>query len=204
MSSQRAAGVLLLLVVAAIAAGLLLPGPRATAAPQASEPAQVTALSPEFMGMVIRDPYYEYNSFPGMPGPNVYAQEAMGQQLEHIGVRWVRLEFIADPDGIHFDKYDYFISQVAPRHNLKVLAVLATRVIPDNPVSLNTGTVGDDPVYGGGINTYMRHWLDAALQIAARYNGGAYGRIHAFESSTRPIASLATARTCRTVCNTPG
>jgi hypothetical protein len=181
MSSQTAASALLLLVVAAIAAGLLLPGPRATAAPQAATPAQAAALNPEFMGMVIRDPYYEYNSFPGMPGPNVYAQDAMGAQLEHIGVRWVRLEFIADVDGIHFDKYDYFISQVAPRYNLKVLAVLATQIVPDNPVSLNTGTTGDDPVYGGGINPYMRHWLDAALQIAARYDGGANGRIHAFE-----------------------
>ena len=182
MSSQTAAGVLLLLVVVAVVLRLLIPGPPAVAAPQTAEPAQaVGSLNPEFMGMAIRDPYYDYNSFPGMPGPNVYAQEAMGQQLEQMGVRWVRLEFIADPDGIHFDKYDYFISQVAPRHNLKVLAVLATQIIPDNPVSLNTGTVSTDPVYGGGINTYMRRWLDAALQIAARYNGGAYGRIQAFE-----------------------
>lgn len=176
MTPSTSTGLLLIVLAAAIT--LALPAARTGAAPQRT----VAPLSPEFMGMAVRDPYYDYDTYPGLRGPNTIAQDEMGRQLAHIGVRWVRLEFIADPDGrVNFDKYDYFIGQVAPRYGFKVLGVLATQIIRDNPTTLNTGTTGSDPRYGGGVNEYMVHWLDAALAIATRYNGGPYGRVHAFE-----------------------
>ncbi|GAB4208060.1 MAG: hypothetical protein OHK0022_37120 [Roseiflexaceae bacterium] len=175
---------LLILVLAA----LLALGPaRARANEPAVQPAAPAAMpgvaNPEFMGMVIRDPYYDYNSMPGMSGPNTVAQEEMARTLARMGVRWVRMEFIADNGVVDFNRFDYFIGTLAPRYNLKVLGLLNTNLAAGSPYLLNTDPVGSDPVYGGGTNDYMRRWLDSALAVAARYNGSnpAHGRVHAFE-----------------------
>jgi hypothetical protein len=160
------------------------PPSRAEAHRAPAAPIQAPGLSnPELMGMVIRDPYYEFNSLPGTFGPNTVAQEQMAHNLAQIGVRWVRLEFLADGGALDFSKYDYFIGTLAPRYGLKVLLLLHTNIIPGSPYALNTEPTYTDPVYGGGATDYMRRWLDAALTIAAHYDGSSSsaGRVHAFE-----------------------
>lgn len=169
----------------------------AVAAPRAEEQAMPQAIAPgatnpEFMGMVVRDPFYEFNTNPAFPNqPNQAAQDTMGRLLANIGVRWVRLEFIADPDGhVNFGKYDYFIGTVAPRYGLKVLGLLTTNSIitfKDGgyyPYRLNLDLPTlTHPTFGGGLNQYMIDWLSEALRVAEHYNGSnsAAGRVHAFE-----------------------
>jgi hypothetical protein len=105
----------------------------------------------------------------------------MGAILEETGVRWVRLEFFVEGDDAaalqrSFARYDYFINEVAPRHNLKVLGLLSFGVIRSvTPLDPNDGiTAGPfatDPDYGGGVNAYIKTWLDRALGIANHYQG---------------------------------
>src|SRR5687768_945734 len=57
----------------------------------------------EFMGMVIRDPHYEWNTSPDYPNAlNRAFYDQMGQNLESAGVKWVRFEFRAE-DGFVYD-----------------------------------------------------------------------------------------------------
>jgi len=157
----------------------------ATAAPPAAAPG---ATNPDFMGMVIRDPWYDFGTNPGAPNePNRLFQDAMGANLENIGVGWVRLDFhipggygISDAQvDAEIAKNDYFINEVAPRHNLKILALLSFDIIQDiNPRELNCVKntepgrcilTDKETKFGGGVNIYMHTWLTRALQIADRY-----------------------------------
>ena len=182
MSHPWTVVLLLALLIGALA---LAPTPpsRAETHHEPATPSQAPGLiNPELMGMVIRDPYYEFNSLPGTLGPNTVAQEEMARNLAQIGVRWVRLEFLADGDTLDFSKYDYFIGTLAPRYGLKVLLLLHTNIVSGSPYALNTDQPYTDPVYGGGATEYMRRWLDSALAIAAHYDGSSTaGRVHAFE-----------------------
>ena len=173
----------------------------AAAAPRTEEPMRQQAAAPgaldaEFMGMAIRDPFYEFGTNPAFPGaPNQTFQDTMGALLQTAGVRWVRLEFIADPDGhVNFAKYDYFIGTVAPRYGLKVLGLLSTNSIRNvvrvgdhdeyYPIYLNIAPANlTHPVYGSALNQYMIEWLDEAMRVAAHYDGHdpQAGRVHAFE-----------------------
>jgi hypothetical protein len=154
----------------------------ASSAGARSAPAPALAINPELLGMVIRDPWYDFGTYPGLPDePNRVAQERMGAILEDAGVRWVRLEFFVEGDGVAaldrtFARYDFFINEVAPRHRLKVLGLLSFGLIRGiDPLDPNNGmTAGPfttDPIYGGGVNLYMKQWLDHALGIANRYTG---------------------------------
>jgi hypothetical protein len=148
-------------------------------------------IDPELLGMVVRDPWYDFGTNPALPDrPNYAAQDRMGAVLAEAGVRWVRLEFFIDgqlPEGsdtislTHISRYDYFINEVAPRHNLKVLALLGFGVVRgEGPLDKEKGLIAPtavDTVYGGGVNPYMRTWLDRARFIAARYED----KIAAFE-----------------------
>src|SRR5689334_17141827 len=50
--------------------------------------------NPDLMGMVIRDPWYDFGTNPAFPGQaNQAFQDTMGANLQSIGVRWVRLDF---------------------------------------------------------------------------------------------------------------
>jgi hypothetical protein len=144
------------------------------------EAAQTSAIDRELMGMVVRDPWYEVDPITGEP--NRAAQDQMGAILARTGVRWVRLEFIieqrdgesvADAFERNISRYDYFIDQVAPRHNLKVLGLLSFGLMAPDPRDPNYGLlatdIANDPKYGGAVNFYIRTWLDRALQIAQRY-----------------------------------
>lgn len=137
-----------------------------------------TPLPADLMGMVIRDPWYDFGTQPDQPHqPNYAAQERMGQVLSDMGVRWVRFEFriegTAELSTTQIARNDYFINEVAPRHGLKVLGMLGFGLVADQPPqALNyTDTLTIDPLYGGGVNDYMRSWLDRARMIAARYEG---------------------------------
>ncbi len=175
----------IVLVLLSIAAAL-----PATAVPRGEERIAPQALAAgvqdpdHFMGMVIRDPWYDFGTFPGAPSePNRTFQDTMGANLAYIGVRWVRLDFhISGGYGLsdaqvdaEIAKNDYFINEVAPRSNLKVLALLSFDVVQDiNPRELNSAT----PItsrFGGGVNKYMHTWLTRALQIADRYRDNIAG-----------------------------
>ena len=170
---------LLLLLVAALPANA---ASRAQAVP-ATAPG---ASNPDFMGMVIRDPWYDFGTTaPGQP--NKAFQDTMGATLAAMGVRWVRLDFhiVVPMADVSVDqsqaveaeiaKNDYFIREVAPRHNLKVLALLSFDLLQATDAHmLNTGpfteTSSLPPDFGGGVNKYMHAWLTRALQVADRYD----------------------------------
>lgn len=150
----------------------------------------------EFMGMVIRDPHYEWNTNPDYPDDvNRAFYDAMGQNLAAAGVKWVRFEFWADevenfnPDnpleGLPLEETDYFINVVAPRHDFKVLGLLASNLVRTerwiHPEEIER-TDQEMPQcrtykYGCFTNEYMRLWLDRAFAIAERYKG----RVAAYE-----------------------
>ncbi len=133
------------------------------------------------MGMVIRDPWYEFGTHSQFPaGPNTIFQDTMGGLLAEIGVRWVRLEFHIQGDDVaeQVARNDYFINEVAPRHGFKVLGLLNFNLLRGEPTHhLVTGHEQLDPLYGGGVNAYMRTWLNRARFIANRYQDN----VHAYE-----------------------
>lgn len=177
-------------VAALLFVGSVLLLPADTGAASASlaptrSPQPVAALSnPELLGMAIRDPWYDFGTFPGQPNqPNTVAQDAMGANLAKLGVRWVRLEFhIEGTDALSVTQVarnDYFINTVAPRYNLKVLGLLSFGILrARGPCDLLlTDTLKLDPMYGGGVNDYMRTWLNRARMITDRYGD----RVSAYE-----------------------
>ncbi|NTV63222.1 MAG: hypothetical protein HGA65_06760 [Oscillochloris sp.] len=158
--------------------GMLEPAPTRAANGTAAQP---QALPPEMMGMVIRDPWYDFGTDPSLPDmPNMVAQERMGQILAEAGVRWVRLEFFVSGDDSGalertFARYDFFINVVAPHYGLKVLGLVGFGVISETDVlDASNGITArpylDDEVYGGGVNTYIKRWLTRALGIATHYS----------------------------------
>ncbi len=146
---------------------------------RAAPPAQFQPpLDPDKMGLVIRDPWYDFGTELYQPNePNRAAQDRMGEMLEQLGVRWVRFEFqIAGSSEAEvisqIARNDYFINEVAPRHNLKVLGLLGFNLIRGRSVfDLNSTAFlpEDEQPYGGGVNEYMRVWLDRARLITNRY-----------------------------------
>ncbi|HEU5099829.1 MAG TPA: hypothetical protein VFU22_12450 [Roseiflexaceae bacterium] len=174
----RVAAVLLLLLILSNAV------PAGAAPSAATPPRQPSALAPEFMGMVIRDPWYDFGTYPGLPSePNYAFQDTMGATLAAMGVRWVRLDFhivvpLADATvdqtqqiDAEIAKNDYFINQVAPRNNLKVLALLSFDLLQATDAHELNSTTAENSKFGGGVNKYMHAWLTRALRIAERYRG---------------------------------
>jgi hypothetical protein len=143
------------------------------------------------IGVVIRDPWYEFGTNTRYPGqPNYEALDRMGQELAATGARWVRLEFIVQQGAGSFDEQiarnDYFIDEVAPRYGLKVLGLLAFRLVDIDPRDTRNGLAADlipgDSPYGYGVNQYMQDWLARALTILKRYEG----RVAAYEVFNEP------------------
>lgn len=103
-------------------------------------PSEPAVLPGSFMGMVVRDPYYEWQTNSSDPGGSNRAFfEAMGANLQAAGVKWVRIEMFAEecypdvpcptPGLVNTEKYGYFINTVAPKYGLKVIALLATPLV---------------------------------------------------------------------------
>ena len=149
-----------------VGAGIMPPVTTMPAAAQIAPPQAPVTLPPDFMGMVIRDPWFDFDTNPAFPGqPNKTFQDRMGTALAQMGVRWVRLDFRiaapldADPplppDFIEQEiaKNDYFINDVAPRHGFKVLGLLSFDLIQGTDAHvLNTGPFTETSIYGGGVN----------------------------------------------------
>jgi hypothetical protein len=152
-------------------------------------------VSIEKKGIVIRDPWYEFATNPAYPdAPNQAFQDTMASYLSELNVRWVRLEFHIAGDDVEAEvaRNDYFINEVAPRYNLKVLGLLSFDLLRGtSPRQLMTDKEEIDPLYGGGVNAYMHTWLDRARFIANRYQD----KIHAYEilneHNRLPLASSA-------------
>jgi hypothetical protein len=141
---------------------------------------KATPVRPELMGMVIRDPWYDFNTHPAYPNqPNYTFQDTMGATLAAAGVRWIRLDIHIFGDNVEQEiaKNDYFIQQVAPRHGFKLLVLLNFDLLKGtDPRKLNDKTYIPSR-FGGGVNAYMETWLNRALAVADRYPG----QIDAFE-----------------------
>jgi len=176
--------VLLILMPAALPVFAAPAPPRSAAetVPAALPPPPVVPLDREFLGLSIRDPWYELDTNPSFPdAPNEAFQDEMGMNLEQAGAGWVRLEFhipynaaVTDPCNADCEweiaKNDYFINVVAPQRNLKVLALLSFGLLRNNdPCILNKNPTESSPRFGGGVNPAIVAWLTRALAIADRY-----------------------------------
>jgi hypothetical protein len=167
---SRVSGLMLLLLL--VLSVLPAPGASGADAPVVPHAVAPAVLDPEFMGMVIRDPWYDFGTNPAYPNaPNRDFQDTMGATLAQAGVRWVRLDFhIVGGDALgEIAKNDYFVNEVAPRYGFKVLALLSFGLLQEtDPHQLNS-TQFIPSTYGGGVNQYMDTWLMRALMIADRY-----------------------------------
>lgn len=145
-------------------------------------------VNPDMMGMVIRDPWYDFGTYPGAPDlPNYAAQDRMGAMLEQMGVRWVRIEFHIEASDAysltHVMRNDYFINEVAPRHNLKILGLLSFQLNRGmNAHDFSAPFVLTDPLYEHGLNEAMAIWLARARLIVNRY----HANIAAYEVLNEP------------------
>ncbi len=152
----------------------------------------------QLFGMVARDPFYEFNTDP-VHFPNAANRTALERQASELasaGVRWIRMEFFADYDGsvkagdINWDKYDWFINELAPRYNLKVLALLNVGMVAYQGQTVRTIAFNDPPDRGGsdpedGSNHFGRVFTGRAQTIAARYGSN----ISAYEIINEPNIS---------------
>ncbi|HEX8599979.1 MAG TPA: hypothetical protein VF952_15875 [Chloroflexia bacterium] len=174
--------------------------PTAPAAPSLEiSPLAMRTNDGELFGMVARDPFYEFNTDPvNFPmQPNKVALERQASELASLGVRWIRMEFFADYDGsvqpgeINWEKYDWFIRELAPKYNLKVLALLNVGMVAFNGETLRT-LAFNDPADGGGSdpsdgsNHFIRVFKARAQTIAARYGTA----ISAYEIINEPNISF--------------
>lgn len=156
-----------------------------------------TPADSQLFGMVIRDPFYEWNTNPKYPGDtNKDALEQQAKELAQAGVKWVRLEFFADYDGsveagaINWNKYDYFINELAPKYDLKVLALLNVGMVAYNGKTLRTVSFNDPPDQAGtdpedGSNNFIRVFTGRAQEIALHYGKA----ISAYEIINEPNIS---------------
>ncbi len=148
--------------------------------------------------MVMRDPFYEYNTDPvNYPNAtNRTALERQAMELAAAGVKWVRMEFFADYDGsvkagdINWAKYDWFIKELAPKYGLKVLALLNVGMVSHEGQTLRTLALNDPPDGAGsdpgdGSNHFIRVFTGRAQAIAYRYGSA----ISAYEIINEPNIS---------------
>ncbi len=170
--------------------GLIMLGASTNAALSPARPATIT---PNFWGMVVRDPGYEWNTNPAFPNQvNQTFINTMLNNLQAAGVEWVRFEFHGTYDGsdygsINLAQADYFV-QAARARGLKVLALLGTDILrgPKAAVrNFDKGAVLNPcpplPI-GCGVNEYQKVWLERALAVAAH----SQGQIDAYEIFNEP------------------
>src|SRR4051812_2158658 len=152
----------------------------------------------DLFGMVIRDPFHEYNTDPVnfKDAPNRTALEQEAREIASTGAKWIRMEFFADYDGsvqpgdINWAKYDWFINELAPKYGLKVLALLNVGMVAYNGQTVRTVAFNDPPDDGGsnpgdGSNHFIRVFTARAQYIAARYGAN----IAAYEVINEPNIS---------------
>ena len=163
-----------------------------------TEPVPVVqaAARSDFFGMVGRDPFYALDV-----SERVVAKEAevafldrMAADIANLGAGWVRIEFHAEltkgragPGTIDYAKYDAFIREIAPRHGLKVLALLNSGIITDTDPYFWLPRL-EDQADGAGVdptdysNNYIRVFAERSREIADRYGNA----IAAYEVFNEP------------------
>ncbi len=158
----------------------LFPKGPATLQPVAELPPELA----EGFGMVIRDPFYEWDRHELHPRATNYEfLTEMASNLYSLGVRWVRIEFHAEPGGSYgamdYRKYDWFINVAAPRFGLKVLALFNTGIVKGagSEITAFQATGAADP-----HNAYIKVFADRAVEIATRYGPN----LHAYEILNEP------------------
>src|SRR6476661_1011314 len=174
----------------------LWPATPASAAPAGQTQASIA--DPQMFGIVMRDPFYEFNTDPtNYPNAcNRTAMERQASELHALGATWVRMEFFADYDGsveaggINWNKYDCFIRDLAPKYGLKVLALLNVGMVAYEGKTVRTIAFNDPPDGGGsdpgdGSNHFIRVFTGRAQEIAARYGDS----IAAYEVINEPNIS---------------
>jgi hypothetical protein len=180
---QRFAGLLLALLMLLAAAPPAAPA-RATAPdPPALAPA-------DFFGVVGRDPWYEFDPISGQPRREF--QETMARNIAATGARWIRIEFHTAYESIGalragkltFAETDLFITEIAPRYGLKVLALINSGIISDQAPDFYRlkDLLDPNPTLR---NRYIEGFRDRAREIAARYAG----KIGAYEIMNEPNIS---------------
>jgi hypothetical protein len=149
----------------------------------------------EFFGMVGRDPWYTLD----VDGKKVADTapieflDRMAADMARLGVRWVRIEFHAEigqttgPGVIDYAKYDRFIREIAPKHGLKVLALLNSGILADTDWTYRIERLEDPPDGAGGdptdlSNHYIRAFVARAREIADHYGSA----IAAYEIFNEP------------------
>jgi hypothetical protein len=147
----------------------------------------ITAELPgDFLGMVVRDPHYEWNTNPNYVGTNKAFYDAMGENLRDLGVKWVRIEFFAEdgapaagqPDlrgRVDTAKYSYFINTVAPKYGLKVIGLLATPLVRQRPEGATIRYPGVTYAPGAYITPEA---IEAPLTVDSAGNG--YGFVNPY------------------------
>jgi hypothetical protein len=178
----------------------LLPPPTATNASAAPPDLSAEAADRgEFFGMVGRDPRYTLDVDGHVIAPEAPADflDRMAADIAGLGARWIRIEFHAETNGgdgagfIDYDKYDYFIRVIAPRHGLKVLALLNSGIVAEGDPYYSLLRL-DDPADGAGAepddrsNNYIRVFSDRAREIAAHYRDA----IAAYEIFNEPNVNV--------------
>jgi hypothetical protein len=152
----------------------------------------------DIFGVVVRDPFYEYNTDPVNfhEAANRTALEVQAKELAGVGAKWIRMEFFADYDGtvapgdINWSKYDWFINELAPKYDLKVLALLNVGMVAFEGRTLRPTEFNEPPDGGGsdpadGSNHFIRVFTARAQAIAARYGTA----ISAYEIVNEPNIS---------------
>jgi len=193
--SSRSLRLILAAVVACTATFLAFANHAGTPAAYADGDRVRTPGDQDLFGMVVRDPFYEYNTDPVNfnNAPNRTALETQAKELASAGVKWVRMEFFADYDGsvprgeINFDKYDYFINELAPKYGFKVLALLNVGMVALDGHTLRPTQFNDPPDGAGndpndGSNLFIRVFTSRAQLIAAHYGSA----ISAYEIINEP------------------
>lgn len=148
------------------------------------EPAYVPRGS-DFFGIVVRDPWYEFNTNPTYP--NALNQAFLNSQFDHVqtaSLGWIRFEFHADYDGsltgvINYQKTDWFIAE-ANRRGIKLLGLIGSGIITESIKDLLAPADNVD-----GTNAYIRNYVARATEIANRYKG----QIGAWEVLNEPNVS---------------
>lgn len=171
----------------------------APAAEAVDTPALTTAELPgDFMGMVVRDPHYEWQTNASYPGVNEAFYETMGLYLQQAGVKWVRIEFFAEETGplagsVDTAKYSYFVNTVAPKYGFKVIGLLATPLVRNTSgqyldpelieAGLSNSTCAPNGNAYGFTNQYMCIWLNNAFKVAKAfpYNPATGAGVAAYE-----------------------
>lgn len=153
-----------------------------------------------FYGIVAMDPWYTYNTdterYPN--DVNRTFLERMAADIANMGATWIRIEMHAEydlpsgPGPIDYSKYDWFLTEVAPKYGLQVLIVAGSGLIGDLDPTWNFRYI-NEPLGAGGSNRYIDTYVQRVAEFTKRYSDhiGAIELLN--EPNANEILSQATA-----------